>query len=194
MSQSSVSYLWREPEAAKGFRTGVSLHSHTNQSKETLDFISELSKDWGVLQPVMRWCETRCQRLSGIRPDYARSYWTPPLTPALAFDLERRQIEDRLQLPGLVSITDHDDINAPMLLRSVPSARHIPVSLEWTVPFGATSFHLGVHNLPSATGTEWMNRLEIFTSTPTSETSRRQLTTILAELHDLPNVLVILNH
>ncbi len=45
MSQSSVSYLWREPEAAKGFATGVSLHSHTNQSKETLDFISELSKD-----------------------------------------------------------------------------------------------------------------------------------------------------
>jgi len=46
MSQSSISYLWREPEAAKGFTTGVSLHSHTNQSKETLDFISELSKDW----------------------------------------------------------------------------------------------------------------------------------------------------
>ena len=43
MSQSSISYLWREPEAAKGFATGVSLHSHTNQSKETLDFISELS-------------------------------------------------------------------------------------------------------------------------------------------------------
>jgi len=39
MSRSSISYLWREPEAAKGFTTGVSLHSHTNQSKETLDFI-----------------------------------------------------------------------------------------------------------------------------------------------------------
>ena len=31
-------------------------------------------------------------------PDYARSYWTPPLTPRLAFDLERRQIEDKLQM------------------------------------------------------------------------------------------------
>ena len=67
MSQSSISYLWREPEAAKGFTTGVSLHSHTNQSKETLDFISELSKDWSVLQPVMRWAEKRCNRLTGIR-------------------------------------------------------------------------------------------------------------------------------
>ena len=51
----SVSYLWREPKAAEGFTAGVSLHSHTNQSKETLDFIAELSTDWGVLQPLMRW-------------------------------------------------------------------------------------------------------------------------------------------
>ena len=194
MSQTSISYLWREPNASKGFTTGVSLHSHTSQSKETLDFIAELSNDVPMLRSVMSWFEARSIRTSGIRPDYARSYWTPPLTPRLAFDLERNQIENQLQLPGLVSISDHDSIQAPLLLRSVPSARHIPVSLEWTVPFGATSFHLGVHNLPSATGTEWMNRLEIFTSTPTSEASRRQLTTLLAELHDLPNVLVILNH
>ena len=65
MSQ-SVSYLWREPHAAAGFTAGVSLHSHTNQSKETLDFIAELSTDWGVLQPLMRWCERRCQRTTGI--------------------------------------------------------------------------------------------------------------------------------
>ena len=194
MSQSSISYLWREPHAAKGFTTGVSLHSHTSQSKETLDFIAELSNDVPMLRSVMSWFEARSIRTSGIRPDYARSYWTPPLTPRLAFDLERNQIENQLQLPGLVSISDHDSIQAPLLLRSVPSARHIPVSLEWTVPFGATSFHLGIHNLPSATGTEWMNRLEVFTATSTSEASRRQLTAILAELHDLPNVLVIFNH
>jgi hypothetical protein len=145
MSQSSISYLWREPGAAKGFTTGVSLHSHTNQSKETLDFISELSKEWSFLQPMMRWAERRSRRLTGIDPDYARAYWTPPLTPSLAFNLERRQIEDKLQIQGLVSITDHDDIQAPMLLRSVDSSRHIPVSVEWTVPFGVTAFHLGIH-------------------------------------------------
>jgi hypothetical protein len=194
MSQSSISYLWREPEAAKSFTTGVSLHSHTNQSKETLDFISELSKDWSVLQPVMRWAERRCLRLTGITPDYARSYWTPPLTPSLAFDLERRQIEEKLQLQGLVSITDHDDIQAPMLLRTVPSSRHIPVSVEWTVPFGATAFHLGIHNLPSATGTAWMERLAAFTAIPEAERSAKLLTEILAELDELPGVLIVFNH
>ena len=48
----------------------------------------------------------------------------------------------------MVSITDHDDINAPMLLRSLESALGaIPVSVEWTVPFHETSFHIGIHNL-----------------------------------------------
>src|SRR5580658_10535982 len=191
MGQSSISYLWREPEAAKGFATGVSLHSHTNQSKETLDFISELSKDWSVLQPVMRWAERRGRRLTGINPDYARSYWTPPLTPSLAFDLERRQIEEKLQITGLVSLTDHDDINAPMLLRTVAAARHIPVSVEWSVPFGSDqSFHLGIHNLPSDTGADWMRTFEAFTSRP----SEARPTEILAALHALPNVLIVFNH
>jgi len=194
MSESSISYLWREPDAAKTFKTGVSLHSHTNQSKETLDFISELSKDWGILQPVIRWCEERSHRLSGIRPDYARSYWTPPLTPSLAFDLERTQIEEKLQLPGLVSITDHDDINAPLLLRSLPSARHIPVSVEWTVPFGTTAFHLGIHNLPSATGVAWMERMREFTAIPVETRAPELLRDMLAELDELPGVLVIFNH
>jgi hypothetical protein len=194
MSQSSVSYLWREPKAAKGFATGVSLHSHTNQSKETLDFISELSKDWSFLQPVMRWAERRSIRLTGIPPDYARAYWTPPLTPSLAFDLERRQIEETLELPGLVSITDHDDINAPMLLRSVPSSRHIPVSVEWTVPFGETAFHLGIHNLPSATGAAWMERLAAFTAQPVATRAPRLLTEMLAELDEISGVLIVFNH
>jgi hypothetical protein len=194
MSQSSISYLWREPEAAKGFATGVSLHSHTNQSKETLDFISELSKDWQFLQPLMRWAERRSIRLTGIPPQYAKAYWTPPLTPSLAYDLERKQIEEKLQLPGLVSITDHDDINAPMLLRLVPSSRHIPVSVEWTVPFGETAFHLGIHNLPSATGAEWMERLAAFTATPVAERAPKLLTELLAELDEIPGVLIIFNH
>ena len=194
MSQSSVSYLWREPEAVKGFTTGVSLHSHTNQSKETLDFISELSKDWSVLQPVIRWAERRCKRFTGIDPDYARSYWTPPLTPSLAFDLERRQIEEKLQLTGLVSITDHDDIQAPMLLRTVAVSRHIPVSVEWTVPFGATAFHLGIHNLPSAQGTAWMERMAAFTAMPVETRPPKLLTEMLAELDELPGVLIVFNH
>jgi hypothetical protein len=190
----SVSYLWREPRAAERFTAGVSLHSHTSQSKETLDFIAELSTDWGVLQPLMRWAERRSLRTTGIRPDYARSYWTPPLTPRLAFDLERTQIEEKLQLPAMVSLTDHDDIQAPMLLRSLASARQIPVSLEWSVPYGASAFHLGIHNLPSATGAEWMRRMEAFTAIPAAERPAKLLREMLAELDELSGVLIVFNH
>jgi hypothetical protein len=190
----SISYLWREPEAAKGFTTGVSLHSHTNQSKETLDFIAELSTDWKFLQPFLRWAERRSHRTAGIHPDYARSYWTPPLTPRLAFDLERNQIENNLQIPGLVSLTDHDDINAPLLLRSVTSARHIPVSVEWTVPFHETSFHIGVHNLPSNSAIPWMDRLREFTTASSETRTPELLRSLFAELDETPGVLIIFNH
>jgi hypothetical protein len=146
----------------------------------------------------MRWCERRCVRFTGIRPDYARSYWTPPLTPRLAFDLERTQIEETLQMQAMVSITDHDDIRAPMLLRSLASARQIPVSVEWTVPFGPaeipSAFHLGIHNLPSATGAEWMRRMEEFTAIPVGERPAKMLTEMLAELDELPGVLIVFNH
>jgi hypothetical protein len=203
LSQTSVSYLWREPSAAKGFSTGVSLHSHTNQSKETLDFIAELSTDWGFLQPIMRWAENRSEKCSGLRPNYPKAYWTPPLTPRLAFDLERTQIETQLNLQALVSLSDHDDIAAPMLLRSVPSARHIPVSVEWSVPYvnrsavpgcKPTAFHLGVHNLPSATASEWIARLNAFTDLDVETRPSKLLHDLLSELHALPDVLLVFNH
>jgi hypothetical protein len=194
MSNTSISYLWREPKAAEGFKTGVSLHSHTNQSKETLDFIADMSQDWPWLMPIMRWAEDRSAEKTGIRPQYTKSYWTPPLTPKLAYDLEEKQIENLLQLPALVSLSDHDDIKAPMLLRSLPSIRHIPVSLEWTVPFGPTAFHLGVHNLPSATGAAWQERLAEFTVLPIDGRDPKLLTQILAELDEIPGVLTIFNH
>ena len=123
--------------------------------------------------------ERRAEQIHGVRIDYAASYWTPPMTPKLAFDLETRQIE-KLGLGAMVSLTDHDNIKAPMLLRTVPSARQIPVSVEWSAPYGGVqSFHLGVHNLPSARAAEWMATLAEFTANP----SDARLTEILVALN-----------
>jgi len=189
MPTSSISYLWRDKEAPKGFRTGVSLHSHTNQSRETLDFLANFGNQFPVMRPMLSRLERRAEQMHGVRVDYAASYWTPPMTPKLAFDLESRQIE-KLDLASMVSLSDHDNIKAPMLLRTVPSARQIPVSVEWSAPYGSQSFHLGVHNLPSARATEWMATLEKFTS----HAGDARLTEILVALHNEPNVLVVFNH
>jgi hypothetical protein len=190
MASSSISYLWRDKDAPRGFRNGISLHSHTNQSRETLDFLANFGNQFPVMRPIISRMERRAEQNHGVHIDYAASYWTPPMTPKLAFDLETRQIE-KLNLGSMVSITDHDTIKAPMLLRTVPSARQIPVSVEWSAPYGGMqSFHLGVHNLPSARAVEWMATLEDFTAHP----SDARLTEILVELHREPNVLVVFNH
>jgi len=189
MANSTISYLWRDKNATQDFRTGVSLHSHTNQSKETLDFLANLGSQYPMIRPLLSRLETRSESMHGIRINYAASYWTPPMTPKLAFDLESRQIE-KLGLDSMVSLSDHDTIQAPMLLRTVPSARQIPVSVEWTAPYGIQSFHLGIHNLPSAKAPEWMQTLSEYTANP----SDARLTEILQALNDEPNVLVIFNH
>jgi len=190
MPTSSISYLWRDEEAPKGFKGGVSLHSHTNQSQETLDFLANFGNQFPIMRPLLARLERRAEAVHGVRINYAASYWTPPMTPKLAFDLESKQIE-KLDLAPMVSITDHDNINAPMLLRTVPSARRIPVSVEWSAPYGGMqSFHLGIHNLPSSRATEWM---EIFTDL-TAHPNDARLTEVLAALDKEPNVLVVFNH
>ena len=190
-----ISYLWKGREAADSYVTGVSLHSHTNQSRETLDFLAALGQRIGWLRRVMTRGERRARELYKVQLNYAAGYWTPPLTPKLAFDLEREQIE-KLGLRGLVSLSDHDNITAPMLLRTVASARHIPVSVEWSVPYGGDqSFHLGIHNLPSESGHDWMRTFTEFTAQAASLSDPdARLTEILAALHELPNVLIVFNH
>lgn len=186
-----ISYAWKDPEVAGNYSTGVSLHSHTNQSKETLDFIANLGAQYRLLRPLFHAADRRSRDRHNTPINYAAAYWTPPLTPRLAFDLESKQITNKLGLMPLVSITDHDNINAPMLLRTVASARHIPVSVEWSAPYGGDqAFHLGIHNLPSESGAMWMKVFKEYTANP----DEQRLTEILAALHELPNVLIIFNH
>jgi hypothetical protein len=189
MANLTISYLWRDTKASQGFRCGVSLHSHTSQSHETLDFIANFGNQYPVMRPLLSRLEQRSLRMHGIHVDYAASYWTPPMTPKLSFERESQQIE-KLDLAPMVSITDHDNITAPMLLRTVPSARQIPVSVEWTAPYGRQAFHLGVHNLPSTRAAEWMKTLADYTAKP----SDSRFTEILKALDEEPNVLVVFNH
>jgi hypothetical protein len=107
----------------------------------------------------------------------------------MAHDLEQGQITT-LGLCSMVSITDHDNIDAPMLLRTVPHARAIPVSVEWSAPYGRTCFHLGIHNLPSADGRAWMDRF----AAATAAKDDAEITSILHDLHAIPQVLIVFNH
>jgi hypothetical protein len=186
---SRISTNWKEPEAVAPYETGVSLHSHTSISEESLQFIHVLGMALPGIKALTQHYETLCRKKYGLTLDFKCANWRPPLQPRMAYDVESRQIQ-KLALYPLISITDHDTIEAPLLLRTVPSARHIPMSVEWSAPCGRTVFHLGIHNLPSADGTEWMRRFEAFTASPDDT----QLLAMLRELHEQRQVLIVLNH
>jgi hypothetical protein len=188
--QRKVTCLWKEPGVQTAYRSAVSLHGHTNHSKESLYFIVEFASRHLVLRRALAMQERRAKRESSITVDFWKGYWTPPLPPLSAFQLESRQIERGLGLASMVSLTDHDNIEAPMLLRVVPEARRIPVSVEWTVPFRDATFHLGVHNLPSGRAESIMGELRQYTR----DVHEPRLRELLRMLHADPDILVILNH
>ena len=186
----TLTYLWQQPSAAKSYRSAVSLHGHTNHSKEGLYFIPEFSAKHTPLRWGLAYWDRRASDVSNIKLDFCKSYWTPPMPALSAYQLERNQIENVLGISGMVSLSDHDNIEAPMLLRVIPEARRIPVSLEWTVPFRDTTLHLGLHNLPSARAETMVADLQEFTRNPVE----KRLEQLLAMLHESPDVLVVLNH
>lgn len=186
MAQSQISCIWKQPDVAGAYRSAVSLHSHTNFSKESLLFIPEFAEKW----PILRWALAgQCRK--SVRPvDFSKAYWTPPLTSKLAFELESNQIECDLELMSLVSLTDHDSIEAPSSLRQLPYAAQIPYSVEWSVPFEKAVFHLGVHNLPESQAQLIMNELAAYTRNPVASHLRE----VMAGLHQFPEVLIVFNH
>jgi hypothetical protein len=111
------------------------------------------------------------------------------LSPSDALNLERKQIEDALGLEGIVSLTDHDNIDGAMEWQG-DGGRETVVSLEWTLPYGPAYFHLGVHNLPRTKARELTTELLAFTASP----GECRLPELLAMLDRIPEVLLILNH
>jgi hypothetical protein len=190
MTSSQIHFAWQSNGFGQRFRTGVSLHSHTMHSREMLDFVPRIVKTIPVLRQVVAGEERRYAKRHGQLPDYTSAYWTPPVGEREVYTVERRQIEEGLGLDALVSLSDHDNIDAVMHLHLLRDFRRAPVSVEWTVPYGPSFFHLGVHNLAPERARGWMATLAGFTAQPTGERLRE----LLAALHERPNILVVLNH
>lgn len=185
MAENKFSF-WNKTEIDGQYRSAVSLHSHTHHSKESLRFIPEFTRK----HPILRWALHRQALRSTIPVDWVKAYWTPPLHPKAAFEVERNQIEVVLGLLGLVSITDHDTIAAPALLRTNADTKEVPLSLEWSVPFREAVFHLGIHNLPNCRARQMVGDLAAYTKAP----SDPHLSELLTMLDQCPDVLIIFNH
>lgn len=189
MTQPGIHFAWKTPLCKLGHRTGVSIHSHTSHSRETLDFIPRFGTHNRLLGEALKVYERRYRRIHGHDLDYFSAWWTPPLGPREALRVERQQIEDA-GLDALVSISDHDNIEAPTLLRLLNEGREIPVSTEWSVPFRGAVLHLGVHNLPTRRAESRMQAMSAFTARP----QEKDLEGILEWLSESPQTLIVFNH
>lgn len=188
MRSSRLHFFWRDRSVRTRFRGGVSLHSHTLHSEESLSFIPHYTAKFPPMRYAIRLQERRYYRDTGRALDFSRAFWRPPLAPREAYDLERRQLQDQLDVEAMVSLTDHDDIQAGSMLRLLePKAA---ISVEWTIPYAPSFFHLGIHNLPQDCAPAIMSDLAAFTANP----SKVRLAELLAALDEMPEVLIVMNH
>jgi hypothetical protein len=184
-----VLLLSRDKEAALPFQSGVSLHGHTRHSRESLGFIGHFLRRHRPLRAWIDGLKDYCTCTSGITLNFERAYWTPPLCERRAHQVEAEQIEG-LGLRPMVSLSDHDTIDACELLRRDAAFSAVPISTEWTVPWGAAIFHMGIHNLPP---TQAPGLMEAMLETTASADEERILA-LFAELHRMPEVLIVFNH
>lgn len=89
----------------------------------------------------------------------------------------------------MVSLSDHDTIEAGALLRQLPDSQEAPISTEWTAPFGSAVFHIGVHNLPAGTASSALADLHAASKGAIDS----DILDLLIELSHIPNVLVVFN-
>jgi hypothetical protein len=189
MKQSRVYFQWQK-KSVPAFRTGVSLHSHTLHSRESLDFIERATRKTPWLSGAIRKQREKYKALKGCELNLKRAWWTPPLAARQAWELEKRQVERVLGMDALVSISDHDNIDAGINLHALDEMRDCPISIEWTVPFRQTFFHVGVHNLPVDSAREMTRAMNEFTDAPPAG----GIAPMLEWLGAAPESLIVLNH
>jgi len=172
-------------------KTGVSLHCHTQLSREMLDFVPHYASKLPIISFFWHRERDNYQAKTGKKIDFTDAFWSPPLPPESVFEAERNQIGS-FDLDPIVSISDHDCIDANLLVNE-RTGSHSPISLEWTVPFEYGFFHVGVHNLPKEKSKEITEQLLDYTFNTESQNNTR-LGELFAMLNEHDEILVVLNH
>ena len=176
-------------EVPAGVRAGVSLHAHSECSMEKLDFIPGIARRIPLVRTAFDVGVARHQRKNGRAPDFGSFYWRPPLAPVAVVASEREQIAARFNLPGLVSLSDHDTVEGPRRMRA-SGAVDTPLSVEWTVPYEDAVFHLGVHAIDPSR----LDTAERLLAAYTQGAREPRLEELLDWLAQSPSTFVVLNH
>ena len=188
----NIRFLERGEGLGERAQTGVSLHCHTLHSKEMLDFVPYYAMRIPIASYFWRRYVKHSEKLIGGSIDFTKGHWTPPLTAQEVFKAEKENLSN-LGLDTIVSITDHDSINANLELRREKKTAECPISMEWTVPFEEGFFHLGVHNLPIEKAAAMTEELLAYTHSR-SKPDNERLRLLFEMLNEIPDILIVLNH
>ena len=192
LKKTRLHILHKPKDLSKEARTGVSLHCHTEHSKEMLDFVPHYAAKLPIISYFWKRERDNYLKREGKGIDFSTAFWSPPLTAPEVYNLEKEQI-NKAGLDAIASITDHDSIEANLRIGEQIDHTKAPISLEWTVPFEYGFFHVGVHNLPKERAVELTKTLLDYTFDKENHTSEN-LNEMFAMLNALPEVLVVLNH
>jgi hypothetical protein len=190
MAKLETAFEWLDSPSRWAGDAAVSLHSHSMHSREGLHFIYRIASRFGFIGTALAQGERRFRASWGCEMDLSRGYWTPPLSAHEAWNLEKRGIEESINRRAFVSLTDHDSIEGPLALRVLEECADLPISLEWTVPFGPTFLHLGIHNLPVDEAPAMAAAMTAFKRSGAA----KRLSDLLAWVAADPQTLVVLNH
>ncbi len=192
LKNTTLNILGKNEKFDTAAKTGVSLHCHTEHSKEMLDFVPHYAQKLPIIAYFWEKERVKYEKREGRPMAFDTAYWSPPLEAGEVYRIETEQINN-IGLDAIVSLTDHDAIDANLKVNENFNNEIAPISLEWTVPFSGGFFHVGVHNLPKDQAQELTETLLDYTFNEERH-STENLDEVFAMLNELPNVLVVLNH
>lgn len=190
-NRTRIHILHKRKDLRSEAKTGVSLHCHTQRSKEMLDFVPYYAEKLPIISYFWKKEREKYLKREGKGIDFSTAYWTPPLPEEEVFRIEKEQINS-IGLDAVVSLTDHDSIEANLNVNRTENNETAPISMEWTVPFQYGFFHVGVHNLPKDRAIDIAKELLDYTFG--ENRTKERLDELFAMLHSIPEVLVVLNH
>ncbi len=192
LKQTNLHILQKTENLSNRAKTGVSLHCHTEHSMEMLDFVPHYADKLPVISYFWNRSRKRYIEREGRDIDFTTGFWSPPMTAQEVFNIEKKQINEA-GLDAVISLTDHDSIDANLKVNEETDNNSAPISLEWTVPFEYGFFHVGVHNLPKTRAVELTKTLLDYTFNEEKH-SNENLREMFAMLNEIPQVLIVLNH
>ena len=193
LKQTRLHILHKPENLSKKAETGVSLHCHTENSKEMLDFVPYYAAKMPVVKFFWKRERKKYIEREGLRIDFTTAYWSPPFTASEVYKIEENQFNEA-GLNSFISISDHDSIDGNLQINKTIANSKAPISMEWTVPFEHGFFHVGVHNLPEENAVEIVKDLTAYSFSKDEKPNKRRLHELFSMLGEIPQVLIVLNH